>query len=71
LPNKKHAVIFIRLFGLTGPRDDYIQQPGSPGWSQQVCRRLIFRHVLRINSFIFLPRGIGWRRFRQKAPGSG
>jgi hypothetical protein len=49
----------------------YIQQPGSPGWPQQLWRVLTLMATLRMTSFTLRPNGIGTRRFRVKASGDG
>jgi hypothetical protein len=48
-------------------RDIYFQQPGSPGWPQQLFNLTILRREFFTTSRTFFPRGIGFLRFSMTA----
>jgi hypothetical protein len=49
----------------------YIQQPGSPGWPQQLFSLVILKKEFFITSRIFFANGMGFLRFLMTALGLG
>jgi hypothetical protein len=54
---------------LPGPGGSDCQQPGSPGWPQQVCLLIILIPKLRKATRIFLGHGMGADQLVKKAKG--